>query len=318
MRPIKIASRASKLALAQADIVKRSLEKLYPGIEISVVTISTRGDLDKSDLLYKSGPVGFFVREVEKAVLDGRADLAVHSLKDLPTTATPGLAVAAIPKRDSAADALVASGRAASIGDLPAGATVGTSSLRRIAQLRHIRSDIKCVPLRGNVETRVRKVAGGQVDAAIVACAGLNRLGLARKISAVLRPEEFLPAPGQGALAVQVRDEDTELVELVCQLDDQPTRIATTAERQVLATMHGGCSVPLGVYARVAGDRIVIDAIIADTDSKNLIRRSGSGPIEQSGACAQKLAEELLEAGGREMLDQIIERYGNHQGSGAG
>jgi len=159
--------------------------------------------------------------------------------------------------------------------------------------------------LRGNVETRVRKVTTGQVDAVVVASAGLNRLGLADKISAVLRPEEFLTAPGQGALAVQVRAEDTELAELVSQLDDEPTRIETQAERYVLAAMHGGCSIPLGVYARITGDHLTIDAMIADIDGKNLIKRSGSSPVNQSKACAQKLAEELLEAGGREILEQI-------------
>ena len=305
MKPIRIASRASKLALAQTDIVKSSLEKLFPGIEISIVTVSTKGDRDKSDFLYKSKSVGFFTSEVENAILDGRADLAVHSLKDLPTAAVPELVIAAIPKRDSVTDALVASEQVASIDDLPAGATVGTSSLRRIAQLRHIRDDLKCVPLRGNVETRVRKVTTSQVDAVVVACAGLNRLGLADKISAVLQPKEFLTAPGQGALAVQVRTKDTELAELVSKLDDEPTRIETQAERLVLAAMHGGCSIPLGAYARIIGDRLTIDAMIADIDGKNLIKRSGSSPVSQSRDCAQKLAEELLEAGGREILDQI-------------
>jgi hydroxymethylbilane synthase len=305
MKPIRIASRASKLALAQTNIVKSSLETLFPGIEISVVTISTKGDRDKSDFLYKSESVGFFTSEVEKAILDGTADLAVHSLKDLPTATTPELVIAAIPKRQSPADALVTSEKTASIKELPAGATIGTSSIRRIAQLRHIRNDLKCVPLRGNVETRVRKVTTGQVNAIVVACAGLNRLGMSDKISAVLAPEQFLTAPGQGALAVQVRAEDTKLAELVSQLDDEPTRIATQAERCVLAAMHGGCSIPLGVYARIIGDHLAINTMIADIDGKNLIKRSSSSPVSQSMDCAQKLAEELLEAGGKEILERI-------------
>ena len=305
MKPIRIASRASKLALAQANIVKTLLKKLAPSIEISVVKISTKGDRDKSDFLYKSESVGFFTSEVEKAILDGTADLAVHSLKDLPTAATPELVIAAIPKRQSPADALVTLEKVASIEELPAGATVGTSSIRRIAQLRHIRDDLKCVPLRGNVETRVRKVTTGQIDAIVVACAGLSRLGLADKISAVLRPEEFLTAPGQGALAVQVRAEDIELVESVSRLDDEPTRITTHAERCVLAAMHGGCSIPLGVYARIIDDNLAINAMIADIEGKNLIKRSSSSPVSQGRACAQKLAEELLEAGGKEILERI-------------
>ena len=305
MKPIRIASRASKLALAQTDIVRSSFEKLFPGIETSIVTISTKGDRDKSDFLYKSKSVGFFTSEVENAILDGRADLAVHSLKDLPTTAAPELVIAAIPKRDSVADALVASEQAASIDDLPAGATVGTSSIRRIAQLRHTRDDLKCVPLRGNVETRVRKVTTSQVDAVVVACAGLNRLGLADKISFCFDPKQFIPAPAQGALAVQIRAEDNKLAELVSQIDDKNSRIAVETERLVLQAMHGGCSIPLGVYARITGDHLTIDAMIADIDGKNLIKRSSSSLVSQSRDCAQKLAEELLEAGGREILDQI-------------
>ena len=305
MKPIRIASRASKLALAQTNIVKTSLKKLFPGVEISIVTISTKGDRDKSDFLYKSESVGFFTSEVEKAILDGAADLAVHSLKDMPTAATPELVIAAMPKRQSPADALVASEKVASIKELPTGATIGTSSIRRISQLRHIRDDLKCVPLRGNVETRVRKVTTGQIDAIVVACAGLNRLGLGDKISAVLRPEEFLTAPGQGALAIQIRTGDTELAELVSKLDDEPTRITTQTERCVLAAMHGGCSIPLGVYARIIGDRLAIDAMIADIDGKNLIKRSSSSPVSQSKVCARKLAEELLEAGGEEILKRI-------------
>lgn len=305
MRHIRIASRASKLALAQSKIVKEALEKLSDEIEISIVTISTKGDRDKSDFLHKSESVGFFTSEVENAVLDGRADMAVHSLKDLPTAHTAGLLIAAIPKREAAADALVASGVAASIEDLPVGATVGTSSLRRIAQLHHLRNDLKCVPLRGNVETRVRKVAAGQIDAAIVACAGLKRLGLTDKISAVLAPEQFLTAPGQGALAVQVRAEDTELIELARQLDDKPTRIATEAERSVLANTGGGCSIPLGAYARVTKKQLEIDAMMADIKGEKYVRRSKTACVEAGKTCARELADELLEAGGREILEQL-------------
>ena len=305
MKRIKIASRASKLALIQSGHVRNLLDNLRCGLEISIAKVSTKGDRSKSDFLYKSESVGVFTSEVENAILDGRADLAVHSLKDLPTAYTPGLVIAAIPKRQSAADALVASGPAVSITELPAGATVGTSSLRRIAQLRYLRGDLKCVPLRGNVETRVSKVTTGQIDAAVVACAGLNRLGLADKISAVLQPEDFLTAPGLGALAVQVRADDAELIELVSQLDDECTRIAVEAERSVLAAMHGGCSIPLGAYARIIGDRVMIDAMISDVDGKKLIKRSSSSSVSHSQACAQKLAEELLEAGGKEILEQI-------------
>ncbi|MHC4537306.1 MAG: hydroxymethylbilane synthase [Planctomycetota bacterium] len=305
MRSLKIASRASKLALVQSNYICNLLKNLCGDIDISIVEISTKGDRDKSDFLYKTDSMGFFTSEVENALLDGRADLAVHSLKDLPTACTEGLVVAAIPKRESVADALIASSEASSIAALPAGATVGTSSLRRIAQLHKLRDDIKCVPLRGNVETRVSKVATGKVDAAVIACAGLNRLGLADKISAILPPQEFLPAPAQGALAVQIRTDYSELAELVSKLDDQKSRIAVEAERTILSSMHGGCSIPLGVYSQISGDNITIDAVISDVEGDKYIKRSKTTNINEAKSCAEELAQELLNAGGRKILDQI-------------
>jgi hydroxymethylbilane synthase len=305
MRSLKIASRASKLALVQSSYICNLLKNLGGNIDISIVEISTKGDRDKSDFLYKTNSMGFFTSEVENALLDGRADLAVHSLKDLPTACTEGLVVAAIPERESVADALIASFQASSIAALPAGATVGTSSLRRISQLRKLRDDIKCVPLRGNVETRISKVATGKVDAAVIACAGLNRLGLADKISAILPPQEFLPAPAQGALAVQIRTDDNELAELVSKLDDKNSRIAVEAERAILSSMHGGCSIPLGVYSQISGDNIIIDAVISDVEGDKYIKRSKTANINKAKSCAEELAQELLNAGGREILDQI-------------
>lgn len=305
MRALRIASRGSKLALVQSNYIRNLLEDLYSDIEITIVKISTKGDRDKSDFLYKTNSMGFFTSEVENALLDGRADIAVHSLKDLPTACTKGLVVAAIPKRESVADALIASSGVSSISDLPARATVGTSSLRRIAQLRRQRNDIKCVPLRGNVETRVSKVAAGKVDAAVMACAGLNRLGLSDQISAILSPKEFLPAPAQGALAVQIRDDDNELVELISKLDDKNTRIAVEAERRILSSMHGGCSIPLGVYSEISGDNMTIDAVISDVDGQKYVKRSIAGQIKKANAYAEQLAQELLQAGGKEILDEI-------------
>lgn len=305
MKKIRIASRASKLALAQVELVRKFLEKLCPGIESSIIKISTKGDHDKSDFLYKSQSMGFFTSEVERALLDGRADLAVHSLKDLPTALTPGLVVAAIPKRESPADALIAKEKVSSIKDLPAGTTIGTSSLRRIAQLYMIRNDIKCVPLRGNVETRVRKVMEGRIDAIVIACAGLNRLGLNDKISAILPPKEFIPAPAQGALAVQIRADDSELAELVKQIDDKNSRIAAETERAVLETMHGGCSIPMGVYSQIQNDQITIDAIISDLEGSKYVRQSMTAPLNEAKAVAKKLAALLLTDGGQEILDKV-------------
>ena len=305
MKHIKIASRASKLALAQVHLVSKLLENLCSGLETSIIKISTKGDRDKSDFLYKSESMGFFTSEVEKALLDGRADLAVHSLKDLPTALTQGLIVAAIPKRESPADALIARDKVTSIKDLPPDTTIGTSSLRRIAQLYLLRDDIKCVPLRGNVETRVRKVMEAQVDAIVIACAGLNRLGLTDKISAILPPKDFIPAPAQGALAVQIRADDYELADLVRQIDDKNSRIAVETERSVLETMHGGCSIPLGVYSQIQNDEITIDAIISDLEGKKYVRQTITVPLDQAATTAKRLAGELLADGGREILDRI-------------
>jgi hydroxymethylbilane synthase len=313
MKHIRIASRASKLALIQSEEVIKLLQQIRPDIECSIVKVSTKGDSDKTDFLYKAGSMGFFTTEVEKVILDGRADLAVHSFKDLPTAQTSGLLIAAVPKRESVADALVATEKidsingelVESIDDLPAGVAIGTSSLRRIAQLRRLRDDIKCVPMRGNVETRVRKVMQGEVIAIVVACAGLNRLGLADKISFCFDPKKFIPAPAQGALAVQVRAEDNELAELVSQIDDKNSRIAVETERRVLQAMHGGCSIPLGVYSEVQGDTITIDAIICDVEGKNCVRRSIEAPIDKAQTAADKLAKELLSSGGLNILKSL-------------
>jgi len=308
MKPIRIATRASRLALAQSDYVGKLLQNLCPELEISIVEVSTKGDLDKSDFLYKSNSIGLFTSEVEKFLLEGKADIAVHSLKDMPTTSRPDLVIAAIPKRESPADALVASVPVASISDLSPGATVGTSSLRRIAMLKHIRSDLKCVPLRGNVETRVSAVASGKIDAAIIACAGLNRLNMANKISAVLAPDEFIPAPAQGALAVQIRAGDNELAELVSKLNDENTRFAVEIERYILAAAQGGCSIPLGVYAEIHDNIITIHAMLSDLEAKKYIKLSKTGSAAKGKALAKTLVEELFEAGAGEILDRIKDR----------
>lgn len=305
MRPIRIATRASKLALVQTQYIQNLLKKLCSDIESTIVKISTKGDRDKSNFLHKSESVGFFTSEIENALLNGKADLAVHSLKDLPTLQTPGLVVAAIPKRESPADAFVTSKKINSIEDLPSGVSIGTSSLRRIAQLHLRRDDIKCVPLRGNVETRVRKVIEGRVYAIVIACAGMNRLGLTDKISLVLPPTEFIPAPAQGALAVQIRSDDIELAEFIRQIDDENSRIEVETERYVLEAMHGGCSIPLGVYSEIQDDKIKTCAIISSIDGKKSVRHSETSSIIRAKISAQNLAQKLLADGGRDILTHI-------------
>jgi hydroxymethylbilane synthase len=311
MKSIRIATRGSKLAMTQSNYVKSLLQELDPELEITLEQISTKGDRDKSDFLYKTESVGFFTSEVENALLDGRADLAVHSLKDLPTAITEGLIVAANPKREMVADAMVTNIDVSSLADLPAGATVGTSSLRRIAQVKHINPSLECVPLRGNVETRVRKVREGQIDAAIIACAGLNRMDMSDVISAALDPEEFIPAPGQGALAIQVRADDEELNELVAKLDDKETRIRVETERAILAEMHGGCSIPLGVHSMIENDTITLIAVIAEESGEKYLRLTKQAPIAGAIALAKEMAAELLASGAREILDSIRQTRDN-------
>lgn len=305
MKSIRIASRASKLALTQSNQIRDRLLALQSDLKVSIVEVTTHGDRDKSDFLYKSESVGYFTSEVEKALLEDRADLAVHSLKDLPTAITDGLCVSAIPERNRVADALITGQSVQSIEDLKAGSTLGTSSLRRIAQIRRKRTDIQCVPLRGNVETRVNKVISGELDAIVIACAGLNRLGMADKISVELPLSEFVPAPAQGALAVQTRSDDPGVSDLVAELDHAETRLTAETERIVLAHTEGGCSIPLGVRATVVGDELTIHALLIDIEGKVCIERFSTGLAAEAPTLARDIAHELLDHGGQAILDEI-------------
>jgi hydroxymethylbilane synthase len=305
MRAIRIATRASKLATTQSGHVRDMIKKIKPDVDISFVEVSTKGDRDKSDFLYKTQSVGVFTSEVENALLSNDADIAVHSLKDLPTEITKGLTIAAIPIREKVCDAMVAGAGISSINDLPKGANVGTSSLRRIAQLNHLHGNLNCKPLRGNVETRVSKVTSGQLDAIIVAQAGLNRLSMSDCISVVLDPTEFIPAPGQGALAIQVRDDDHELLELLSELDNNNARITTTVERSILSKLHGGCSIPLGVYSEIQGDEISIIAVISNVDATKYVRKTAKCSIAEAETIAETIATDLLDSGGREILEEL-------------
>ena len=305
MKQIRIATRASKLALAQTNQVIGLLHSVFPDADVSIVEISTKGDRDKSDFLYEVGSIGFFTSEIEKALLDARADIAVHSLKDLPTTITEGLVISAIPEREKVSDVIVTSGKIASIDDLPKEATVGTSSIRRITQMKLMRPDLDCRPLRGNVETRIRKVQEGVVDAIVIAEAGVNRLGVSNKISLVLPPEKFVPAPGQGALAIQTRQDDVELCELVAGLQDSNAAITTQTERRILAGLHGGCSIPLGVFSFIADEMLHIHAILCNLTATKCIRKKVSCPIDKAMETADTIAQEILNEGGREILKEI-------------
>jgi hydroxymethylbilane synthase len=294
MKRLRIATRPSKLALAQASLVGQMLRQSLPKMEVVLVEVSTKGDRDRRDFLQKAPTVGFFTGEVEQALADRRADIAVHSLKDLPTAGNPALVIAAIPRREDPCDVVIAPQPLGSLADLPKGACIGTSSLRRMAQLLHARPDLNILAIRGNVETRIAKMEKGDYDAIVLAAAGLKRLNLSDRISLALPPAEFLIAPGQGALAVQVRGDNADVIAIVSKLDHKPTRLVVEAERQVLAAMHGGCSIPLGVYSKLEGDSLSLWAILATSDGKQLVKASLCGPLTDGIALARSLAAELL------------------------
>jgi len=303
---LRVATRGSDLALAQSGRVTAALRAAHPGLEIEVVTIKTAGDRDRASALWKMPGMGFFTTQVEQALLEGRADVAVHSFKDMPTQPTPGLTLTAISRRRWPEDAVVAQGRLESLDALPAGAVVGTSSPRRIALMRTLRPDMRIEPIRGNVPTRLRKVDKGHVDAVIVARAGLERLGMADRISLVLDPTVFTPAAAQGALAIQCRADDAKTAGLLRAVDDGPTRVLVEAERAVLAGLHPGCHAPVGVYAAFEGEGTMrIWAFLADMEAERVIRKELCGPTETAGQMAQEMIRQILDAGGAEILESM-------------
>lgn len=300
-----IGSRGSKLALTQAQMIKTGLEALQPSLKIQIEIVKTSGDAS-TDPLSVIGGKGVFTKELEEALLDRRIDLAVHSLKDLPTIIPEGLVIAAICKREDPRDALVLRDSnkksIASVMDLPRGATVGTSSPRRLSQLRHLRTDLMVKELRGNVDTRLRKLDEGQYDALVLACAGLRRLGLDQRINATVPPAEMLPAVGQGALAIETRADDEDAIEVVRQLDHKFTRLACTAERSLLRNLGGGCQLPIAAYAVVREKRIRLDGLVADRSGARIVRDRIVGGFEETEELGKRLADQLLEQGAVELL----------------
>ena len=301
MTRLRLATRGSRLALAQSELVAGALRASHPGIEIELVRVRTEGDIDRSSPLTEIGGRGVFVRAVEQALLDGRAELAVHSLKDVPTAALEELTLAAILPRDDARDVLVASG-GRRLAELPAGARVGSGSRRRALLLRALRPDIEVAPIRGNVDTRLGKVESGEYDAVVLAAAGLARLGRLDEATQLFEPMEFLPSPGQGALAVQCRSDDAATRELLAGIDDAPTRAAVEAERGVLAELGSGCSVPVGAYAQFADGLLALRAMIGSDedgsgDGGGVSFGDAAGPADEAEALGRGLAEQLGAAG---------------------
>jgi hydroxymethylbilane synthase len=300
IRPLVIGSRGSKLALWQAEQARERLLRLNPQIDVCIEIIKTTGDV-KSEPLSVIGGKGVFTKELEDALLDGRIDIAVHSLKDLPTILPDSLTISAICEREDARDALVLRSdrqiEKGSLLNLPHGAVVGTSSQRRLAQLKTLRSDAVVKDLRGNVDTRIRKLDEGQYDAVILASAGLVRLGLESRISARIAINEMLPAVGQGAIAIETRSEDRHAVETTSKLDHRETRLACLAERAFLRGLGGGCQLPIAAHATIDEDLINIDGLVAKPDGSHIWRDRLSGPVDQSEKIGAALAAKLIERG---------------------
>lgn len=302
IKTLRVGTRTSRLALAQAELVVARLRERYPTLQIETVAIQTRGDRERSRPLPEIGGKGLFTQELEAALSSGRIDLAVHSLKDLPTQTSTGLEVAAVPPRGNPFDALV-SASGLRLQELPPGARIGTSSLRRSAQLRALRPDLRVEPIRGNLDTRLRKLHAEGWDAIVVAAAGLERIAQAKAITELLDPNRMVPAPGQGALAIQTRAEEGPIRTLLREaLHHQPTAEAVRAERRLLELLGGGCHVPIGAYGEWKGEELRLIGLVAAPDGSRLLREAACGPDVE--AVAQELAQRLLDRGAAELLQE--------------
>jgi hydroxymethylbilane synthase len=299
--PIRIATRKSPLALWQAEHVAARLTALHPGLVVRLVPLVTEGDRIQDKSLAAAGGKGLFIKALESAIESGEADIAVHSMKDMPGRMPPGFCIAAALERADARDAFV-SGRHPSLGALPAGARIGTSSLRRQCQIRHRRPDVEVVVLRGNVETRLRKLDAGDCDATVLATAGLVRLGLEARIRARLSPEEMLPAVGQGVIGVECAAQRADIRELLRPLEHGPTRTTLDAERAFSARLGGDCTLPIAAHATLAEGRLLLRGLVGSPDGRSLVRDEISGPPQEAERLGAELAGRLLAAGADRLI----------------
>jgi hydroxymethylbilane synthase len=302
---LRIATRKSPLALWQAEHVRARLQEVYPGLRVELVTMSTQGDRVLDSPLAKIGGKGLFVKELEQGMLEGRADIAVHSMKDVPIEFPSGLGIGAILEREDPQDAFV-SNRFGSIDELPQGARVGTSSLRRQCQLRAWRPDLQLLDLRGNVNTRLGRLDLGDYDAIVLACAGLKRLGMASRITRALTPEELLPAIGQGVIGIECRLEDQPVSQLIESLEHGPTRIRVQAERAFNATLAGGCQAPVAGFSLLNDGLLELRGLVGRPDGSEIVRGQISGPAQDAETLGRELAEELLARGARPILESLL------------
>ncbi len=301
---LRIATRKSPLALWQANHVRDALLARNPGLEVELVTMTTQGDKILDTPLAKVGGKGLFVKELEAGMLEGRADLAVHSMKDVPVEFPEGLGLAAVLPREDPRDVLI-SNEYSGIDTLPQGARVGTSSLRRQCQLRRIRPDLRVLDLRGNVNTRLGKLDNGDYDAILLAAAGVRRMGWEARITELLAPERFLPAIGQGAIGIEIREDDDRVRELVGALNDARTATRVRAERALNEALQGGCQVPIAGYSEISHGVIVLRALVGRPDGSDMVQGVISGRPEDAAELGRVLAEDLLSRGAREILDEL-------------
>ena len=302
---IVIGSRGSQLALWQANWVKSELERLHSNADIDIRIIATSGDKIQDVPLSKIGGKGLFVKEIEEALLANEIDLAVHSMKDVPMELPTELGISVITKRENPLDALI-SKNGEKLADLPQGATIGTSSLRRSSQLLKYRDDFKIHPLRGNVDTRLRKVEEGKYDAILLASAGLNRLGWANRITEEISHDILLPAMGQGALGIETRLDDTMIYDFISTLNHEQTHYAVSAERSLVGRLDGGCQVPIGAYARVEKGLITLKGLVASLDGEVIYKLENVGPVDDAINIGQELGSKLLKMGANEILEKLI------------
>jgi len=306
---VRIATRGSMLALWQANHVKAGLERANPRLEVELVVIKTKGDKILDVALAQVGGKGLFVKEIEEALLDGRADLAVHSMKDVPTELPEDLVLAATDVREDVRDALFTR-EAEGLGDLPRGARIGTSSLRRQAQLLHLRPDFEVVTIRGNVDTRLRKLHEENLDAVVLAAAGVRRLGMAERVTEYIPVDVCLPATCQGSLGIEIRRRDEETRRLLAPFVHHPTAVAVTAERAFLRTLEGGCQVPIAGLATVGGGMVAMEGLVGTIDGTRLIRERMEGAEGDAERLGVDLAHLILDKGGREILDEVYRQGG--------
>ena len=308
MKPIRIGTRGSLLAKWQAEYVRKRIFQAT-GVETEIVVIKTTGDSMQQAPFSQIGGKGVFIKELEEALLEEHVDLAVHSVKDIPTDVPSRLCFPAVCRRDDTRDALIA-GKGETLAKLRRGARVGTSSLRRQSQLRHVRPDLDIREMRGNVDTRLRKVESGEYEAIVLAKAGLDRLGMSVRITEVLPPDVCMPAVGQGAIAVQARLKDAELSDALAPLDDNETRQSIVAERALLGALQGGCQVSLGAWARFERGELAMDAVVCSPDGSNYIRQRAAGPADQPRELGQRLAQLLIDAGAGTILEEVYRARG--------